>query len=122
MADLSSIPNLQVADIATGTALWPVQLSQQLPPSATIIASDIDLSQCPARVSLPSNLTLEQWNVLETPPVGWADRFDYIHMRLLVPGLRSPGDVDKALANFHKILSMQNTILSPQSPFLGSSS
>ena len=122
MVDLSSILSPQVMDVATGTALWPIQLSQQLPPSAKIIASDITLSQCPARGSLPSNLTLEQWNVFEAPPAAWTDRFDYIHIRLLMPGLRNPEDVDKVLANFHKILSEQRDILGPQSPFLGSTS
>lgn len=75
---------LQIADVATGTAIWPIQLARKLPISASLCGFDISLSQAPPRAWLPPNLELREWDVFTPVPDNCVGRFDVVHVRLLL--------------------------------------
>ncbi|GKZ51908.1 hypothetical protein AbraIFM66951_008159 [Aspergillus brasiliensis] len=76
---------LRIADIATGTALWLLDLSEELPPlSAQLDGFDIDLSKAPNSKWLPTNICLGQWNIFDPVPDHMLGRYDVVHLRLLI--------------------------------------
>lgn len=77
-------PALHIADVATGTAIWPIQLSRNLPASASLCGFDISLSQAPPRAWLPHNLELREWNIYTPVPEDCLGKFDIVHVRLLL--------------------------------------
>ncbi|MCJ1319514.1 hypothetical protein MMC15_004850 [Xylographa vitiligo] len=84
---LATTPPPSIADIATGTAVWLVDLARTLPPTAALDGYDISLQQCPPPAWLPRNITLHLWDMF-TPPATPA-RYDVLHVRLVqlvVPG------------------------------------
>ena len=75
--------NAQICDVATGTAIWPINVARELP-SAKIMGLDISLAQVPHTEWLPTNVVLKSWNVFEDVPEDMLNRFDIVHIRLLV--------------------------------------
>lgn len=75
---------LQIADVATGTAIWPIQLARHLPASASICGFDISLSQAPPRAWLPRNLELREWDIFTPVPDDCLGKYDVVHVRLLL--------------------------------------
>ena len=55
-------PAPTIADIATGTASWLLDVARTYP-TATLHGYDIDLTQAPHRAWLPSNLTITHWDI-----------------------------------------------------------
>ena len=74
---------VQIADVATGTAIWLTEVARQMP-EAKLYGFDINLTQAPPREWLPSNVTLVQWNIFDAVPEDMCGRFDVIHVRLLI--------------------------------------
>ncbi|PYH93130.1 UMTA methyltransferase family protein [Aspergillus ellipticus CBS 707.79] len=72
-----------IADIATGTALWLLDVSQTHPTSH-LHGLDIDLTQAPHPQWLPSNITLQHWDLFTPVPPPLHQKYDLIHIRLLV--------------------------------------
>ncbi|KAK2750319.1 hypothetical protein FQN57_003799 [Myotisia sp. PD_48] len=82
-----SIPvkeNLRIADIATGTGIWLLDLARELPPSARLDGFDISLANAPSRQWCPSNVTLRQWNIFDEVPEELIGKYDIVHLRLLI--------------------------------------
>ncbi|KNG91708.1 UMTA methyltransferase family protein [Aspergillus nomiae NRRL 13137] len=79
--DSSSRP--AIADIATGTALWLIDVSRDFPKSR-LDGLDIDLTQAPHPGWLPSNITLRHWDVFADIPASLQSQYDLVHVRLLV--------------------------------------
>lgn len=75
--------NVRIADIATGTALWAIDVAQEHP-MAQVQGFDIDLSQAPPQEWLPPNVSLRRWNIFDDPPEKMLGTYDLVHVRLLV--------------------------------------
>lgn len=73
-----------IADIATGTSLWLLDLAQQLPSSITLDGFDIDLSKAPPQEWLPDNVALYNWDLFDPVPEHLIGKYDVIHLRLLI--------------------------------------
>ena len=79
-----SIPQeASVADVATGTAIWLIDVAREYP-TARLHGFDIDTSQAPPKQWLPSNITLETWNIFDDVPENMIGTYDVVHLRLLV--------------------------------------
>ncbi|KUJ18659.1 uncharacterized protein LY89DRAFT_683569 [Mollisia scopiformis] len=75
--------NNTIADVATGTAMWPIDVARQFP-DAQIHGFDNDIRQAPHRDWLPLNLSIRYWNIFEELPNDLVGKYDYVHVRLLV--------------------------------------
>ena len=76
--------NSVIADVATGTAMWLIDVARQNP-GVQLDGLDIDLKQAPhPQWLLPSNITLRTWNIFENPPSDLVGKYDFVHVRLLV--------------------------------------
>jgi SAM-dependent methyltransferase len=73
-----------IADIATGTAIWLLDLACELPSSVRLHGYDIDLSNTPPPQWLPNNITLHTWNLFDPVPDHLVGKYDVIHLRLLI--------------------------------------
>ncbi|KAI9037495.1 UMTA methyltransferase family protein [Aspergillus affinis] len=75
--------NPVIADVATGTALWPIHVAREVP-SARIDGIDIDMTQAPQPPWLPANVRLRSWNLFSPVPPDLRGKYDLVHVRLLV--------------------------------------
>lgn len=75
--------DVKIADVATGTAIWLLDLAKELP-GAHLDGLDIDITQAPAQPWLPPNVTLKQWNIFEQVPDDLLEKYDVVHLRLLI--------------------------------------
>ena len=64
------------------------------------------LELCPPSKSLPSNVTLTEWNVLDPLPEGTEGIYDLVHVRLLIAGLAKGADINGVVQKLLKMLSM----------------
>ena len=79
-----SVPNeARIADVATGSAMWLIDLARELP-SARLDGFDIKLDQAPPSEWLPPNIHLRTWNVFDDVPEDMLGVYDVVHVRLLV--------------------------------------
>ena len=91
-----------IADIATGTAIWLIDVSRALP-TAELDGYDIDLGQAPKPPWLPSNLKLREWDIFDEVPSDAVEKYDVVHVRLLVLVVRN-SDPREILAKIAKML------------------
>ena len=78
------VPTARIADIATGTGIWLLDLAHELPTSVRMDGFDITLSQAPKKQWLPQNINMRVWNVFEALPEDLIGQFDIVHVRLLL--------------------------------------
>ncbi|MCJ1261078.1 hypothetical protein MMC22_000942 [Lobaria immixta] len=80
-----SIPILssgcRIADLATGTAIWLLDLARSLP-NSSLDGFDISLQQCPPPEWLPASVSLHQWDIFTPVPLNLKVRYDIVHIRL----------------------------------------
>ncbi|KAF2681997.1 S-adenosyl-L-methionine-dependent methyltransferase [Lentithecium fluviatile CBS 122367] len=74
--------NLRVAEIGVGTGIWLVDLARNLPPSARIDGFDIDLTQCPPKEWLPSNVSVHVLDCFKPFPNHLLEAYDIVHIQL----------------------------------------
>ncbi|KAI1126419.1 S-adenosyl-L-methionine-dependent methyltransferase [Nemania abortiva] len=74
-------PNLQIADVGTGTGIWLLDLAARLPTTIQLQGLDISFAATVPKPMLPSNVTLHQWNVKDPVPATLIDRYDVLHIR-----------------------------------------
>ena len=60
--------SLKIADIGAGTGIWLLDLSEQLPSTVQLDGFDIDVSQCPPRAWLPSNVAMRKLDIHDEIP------------------------------------------------------
>ena len=72
-----------IADLATGTALWALDIARDFP-AAKIDGFDISLLQCPPSQWLPRNITVRQWDIFSSLDPALEGRYDVVHIRLLL--------------------------------------
>ncbi|KAJ9657141.1 hypothetical protein H2198_004499 [Neophaeococcomyces mojaviensis] len=94
---LKDIPNQQIADLATGTGIWALEVASLLP-NAHVTGLDISSAQFPPDWSRPKNVTFGLLDLLEEVPESYRSRFDFVHVRLL---LSAGPAVDKSVFITH---------------------
>jgi SAM-dependent methyltransferase len=71
----------RIADIATGTAIWLLDLARSFP-NSRLDGFDISLEQCPPPDWLPGSVSLNQWDVFSPVPSALKGQYDMVHIRL----------------------------------------
>lgn len=94
---------VQIADVATGTAIWLTQVARQMP-TASFYGFDVTLAQTPPQEWLPSNVTLVPWNIFDKVPENMCDKFDVVHVRLLILVVQNsnPSNIIRSLVKMLK--------------------
>ncbi|KAF7914188.1 uncharacterized protein EAF01_000594 [Botrytis porri] len=94
----------RIADLGTGTGIWPLDLARQLPPTVQVYGFDISPAQFPHPSYLPSNVKLQVLNSLQVdPPEELLESFDIVHLRLWL-GVVMNGDPSAILSHALKLL------------------
>lgn len=96
----ASIPDqkgLRIADLATGNAIWALEIAEEYP-DAEVVGTDISDAQYPPRMAWPSNLKLELGNLFEPVPEKYQNYFDVVHVRIIVAAIYNM-DKDLLLRN-----------------------
>jgi len=96
-------PGLRVADVATGTAIWLLDLAKTLPDDTQLYGFDISAAQFPAPESRPSNVFLYEQSVTNAFPEEYHGSFDIVAVRLITAGLRGD-DWETAVKNLFLLL------------------
>ncbi|CAM1507709.1 Fc.00g045570.m01.CDS01 [Cosmosporella sp. VM-42] len=96
-------PALRVADVATGTAIWLLDLAKTLPSDTQLYGFDISAAQFPAPEARPSNVFLYEHNVTQPFPEEYHGTFDIVAVRLITAGLRGD-DWNAAVSNVSMLL------------------
>lgn len=96
-------PGIRIADVATGTAIWLLDLAKTLPADAQLYGFDISAVQFPAPEARPSNVFLYEQGVTNPFPQEYHGFFDVVAVRLITAGLRGD-DWDAAVKNLSILL------------------
>jgi ubiquinone/menaquinone biosynthesis C-methylase UbiE len=96
-------PKLRIADVATGSAIWLLDIAKELPMDCQLHGFDISTRQYPPTESRPPNLFLHQQDILKPFPQEYHGFFDIIAIRLVTAGLRDD-DWDKSVENLSILL------------------
>ena len=91
-----------IADLATGTAIWPLDIARTFP-TAQIDGFDISLQQSPPPEWLPKNVTVREWDIFSDLPPDLQGVYDIVHIRLLLLVVRN-NDPRPALRNAMQML------------------
>ena len=103
LQDIVDEKTLYIADLGTGTGLWPIELSQQLP-SAHITGFDISGAQFPPTAWRPQNVELEEHNVLTPFPERHLGKYHVVHVRFFVTLLSSEDQMRAFVENIMSLL------------------
>ena len=101
-------PTLRIADLATGTAIWPLDIARTFP-NAQVDGSDISLKQSPPAEWLPKNVSLSELDIYSDLPEKWRGIYDVVHLRLLLLVIRG-NDPRPVLRNALKMLKPRGWI------------
>ena len=74
----------RIADVATGTGLWLLDLANEVPPTVRMDGMDITLSQAPPKQWLPAQVSMTVWNLFDEVPDAFVGKFDVVHIRLVL--------------------------------------
>ena len=96
------------------TSIWPVELSQKLPSTASIDAIDLSLAQCPPTQWLPKNITLIAQDVFEPFPESMRGKYDIVHIQLFVCIVKE-NDPSTVVRNLMDLLSKPGSSSLPYS-------
>lgn len=72
---------IRIADMATGTGIWLLDLAKKLPADAELHGFDISSAQFPDMV--PENLKFHEQSITEPYPAEFTSFFDVIAVRLV---------------------------------------
>lgn len=84
---------------------WLLQVAKELGPNARVDGFDISLALCPPQKSLPSNVTISEWDVFNPLPEGTEGQYDLVHVRFLFAALPKSTDIGVLMQKFMKMLS-----------------
>lgn len=85
---LGTVASPRIADIGTGTAVWLIDIGSQLPPTSHLAGFDITEDTFPPADKRPENLTLHKHNAVEPFPEEHLGKYDLVHARALMYGLK----------------------------------
>ncbi|KAI0195669.1 S-adenosyl-L-methionine-dependent methyltransferase [Xylaria flabelliformis] len=91
--DASSTPP-KIVEIATGSAIWLLDIAKTFSPDAELVGIDFDTSKFPSASDLPPNITLRQANMFEPFPNDLVGKFDVVNVRLIVFALKEGYGID----------------------------
>ncbi|KAF9013143.1 S-adenosyl-L-methionine-dependent methyltransferase [Cyathus striatus] len=77
----------KVLDACTGTAIWLLDIANEIPEYVSLVGFDIEARWFPTLELQPENIELHVHSVLSLP-LSWTDSFTLGHQRLLIGGLR----------------------------------
>ncbi|KAH9884763.1 S-adenosyl-L-methionine-dependent methyltransferase [Xylariomycetidae sp. FL2044] len=92
----------RIADMGTGTGRFLLCLQAQFP-DAVFEGFDISPTLFPPQNALPSSVTLSVLDLKQPFPEHMHGRYDLVHLRLLVSGMR-PEDWEPAVRNIFRVL------------------
>ncbi|KAL8735747.1 MAG: hypothetical protein Q9166_000610 [cf. Caloplaca sp. 2 TL-2023] len=75
-------PGIAIADLATGTGVWLIEVAKQYP-NVECLGLDISNAQSPPKAWLPSNIDFKTWDFAEEPHADLRGKFDIVHIRLI---------------------------------------
>ncbi|KAJ5659893.1 hypothetical protein N7507_006344 [Penicillium longicatenatum] len=96
-------PDLRIADVGTGTAIWLTDLAHQLPSTVSLDGLDISFEATPPKEWLPQNLTLRSCDLMSEIPEDLIGVYDIVHIRLFAFVLKNE-DMNTAIGNLLKLL------------------
>lgn len=78
----------KIADVGTGTGIWLLDLARHLPKTTSLTGFDLDLSQSPNPSWLPSNVTMQRWDLFDPVPAQFRHLHDVTHARFFIQVVR----------------------------------
>ena len=95
-------PGARIADVATGTGIWLLDVARELP-GRLLDGFDISLIQTPPSAWLPKEITMRAWDMYTDVPTEMIGIYDIVHLRLLLLAVRN-NDPAPIIANAAKML------------------
>ncbi|OCL03346.1 S-adenosyl-L-methionine-dependent methyltransferase [Glonium stellatum] len=96
-------PDARIADVATGTGIWLLDLAHSLPKSVQLDGFDIDISQSPPAQWLPPNVNIRTWDLFQDVPTDFVGKFDIVHVRLIGLAVKDNNPL-QVVSALHKLL------------------
>ncbi|RAH51864.1 S-adenosyl-L-methionine-dependent methyltransferase [Aspergillus piperis CBS 112811] len=96
-------PEMRIADVGTGTAIWLTDLASKLPESVRLDGLDVSFDAAPLREWLPPNVTLHYWDVKSPVPEHLVGAYDLVNVRFFTIVLRN-SEIKDALNNLSRLL------------------
>ncbi|GKZ95222.1 hypothetical protein CBS147343_8460 [Aspergillus niger] len=96
-------PDMRIADVGTGTAIWLTDLANKLPRSVRLDGLDVSFDAAPLREWLPANVTLHHWNIKEEVPEHLVGAYDLVNIRFFAVVIRS-SEIKDVLKNLIRLL------------------
>jgi len=81
-------PDARIADVATGSGVWLLDLARELP-GRRLDGFDISLAQVPPLHWLPTNISFREWDMLSEVPNDLIGKYDVVHIRLVILAVNS---------------------------------
>jgi hypothetical protein len=97
-------PGLKIADVATGTGIWLLELAGEVPEHCVLEGWDISDAQFPHESCLPSNVKFGVFDATRDVPEELIAKYDIVHVGLLALVLKN-GDPAVWIHNLMKMLS-----------------
>ncbi|KAF7864082.1 hypothetical protein EAF04_007047 [Stromatinia cepivora] len=94
----------RIADIGTGTGIWLLELSEDLPSSAKLDGFDISAAQYPLKEWLPEKVDLVTQNAFKPFPQNILGTYDVAHLRFALFYVNDE-DAETLLKNLISLLS-----------------
>jgi hypothetical protein len=96
-------PGMKIADVATGTGTWLLDLSDEVPEHCLLEGWDISNAQFPHKSSLPANVKFGVFDATAGIPKDLVEKYDVVHVGLLA--LVVKGDPAEWIQNLMRLLS-----------------
>lgn len=110
-------PNARIADVGTGTGIWPLEMAQQHP-TYTIQGFDISAEQFLPQASLPATVTLGYGDFFAPIPEELQGKFDLVNVRLIIISLGPVEVWKRVLANIMTLLKPGGALCWTEGNFL----
>ncbi|KAF9699198.1 hypothetical protein EKO04_003000 [Ascochyta lentis] len=110
--------NARIADIGTGTGIWPIEMSAASPPSYTFHGFDISSEQFLPAASLPPNVTLGYGDFKNPMPADLRGTFDLVNIRLIIISLGPEAVWKEVLSNVLALLKPGGAVSWTEGNFL----
>ncbi len=81
----------RIADIGTGTGIFLIELSNQLPTTCQLDGFDVSNVLYPSPAALPNNVSLAVQDARHAFPASLKQKYDLVHIRLMASGLEQDG-------------------------------
>lgn len=91
-------PGMLIADVATGTGTWALDLAEMVPDTVKIEGLDVNLSELPPKSWLPSNVTFREFDLTKDVPNELIERYDIVHVQyvmIFVLDVNFPGVLER---------------------------